>query len=309
MSKFFDAFKQTQPSVADAVFTDRPEQTGANQHDDLILRAAEIHALPHRPVKSPASAPPVQRPVIATREVRVRVSADSPLLPFDGADEAAAEQYRMIRTRIVHDARQPRVLCISSPGMGDGKSVNSVNIAGALALKQETSVLLVDCDLRRPALARTLGLPQSPGLSEVLTGKTSWQDAIVRIAEAPNLCLMPAGEITTVPAELLDSARWRAISQAFRSNFTFVIMDSPPIGKVADFDLIQAVCDGILLVVREGHSDRKQLLKSLETLPKERLTGVIMNCVTPWFLWKTGDIYGSYYGSDNSLQAREAKQQ
>jgi capsular exopolysaccharide synthesis family protein len=185
---------------------------------------------------------------------------------------------------------------VSSSGVGDGKSVNAVNIAGVLALKRDTQVLLLDADLRRSTLASVLGLPAGPGLSEVLAGSVNWRDAVVRISDAPNLYFMPAGTEEHNAAELLDSARWKTLCDTLRKTFSFVVIDSPPMGTVADYDLIQSQCDGVVLVARQDHSNRARLLKCISSVPQERLVGVLMNCVSPWFLWKAPDDAGDPYG-------------
>jgi hypothetical protein len=103
----------------------------------------------------------------------VEIKAGSPVFPFDGRDQRAAEQYRIIRTKILQHPNPLYIIAISSPQLGDGKSVTAVNVAGALALKNEISVLLVDSDFRRSALATLFDVPTSPGLTEVLSGESS----------------------------------------------------------------------------------------------------------------------------------------
>jgi Mrp family chromosome partitioning ATPase len=107
---------------------------------------------------------------------------------------------------------------------------------------------------------------------------------------------MPAGTEEHNPAELLDSARWKTLCDTFRQTFSFVIVDSPPMGTVADYDLIQSQCDGVVLVARQDHSNRSRLLKCISSVPQERLVGVLMNCVSPWTLWKAADDAGDPYG-------------
>jgi capsular exopolysaccharide synthesis family protein len=242
----------------------------------------------------------------AVRMVSVRLPAREPLLPFDGSAEAAAERYRTIRTRIVQHPKQPRVICISSSGTGDGKTVNAINIAGALALKQDVRVLLIDCDLRRSAMESRLGIPRSPGMSDVLAERVDWLSAVVRIAEAPNLYVIPAGEPTIAPPELLESSRWLATVAELQSAFDYVVIDSPPIGIIADFDLIQAACDSVILIVRQDHTERSALLKAIDAVPKEKMLGVIMNSQEGWLARRTYSLYGAY---DAAKKAREKEKE
>ena len=122
-------------------------------------------------------------------------------------------------------------------------------------------------------------------------GTCRLEDAIVRLEQFPNLCVLPSGKPTAHPTELLDSNRWTALCASVRQQFKFVILDTPPIAAVADYDLIDAQCDGVVLVVRPDHTDRKLCMQAIDIVPKDRLLGVVLNCVRDWFLWKTQDYY------------------
>jgi len=184
------------------------------------------------------------------------------------------------------------MIAISSAGSGDGKTTTAINIAGALALKQEIRVLLVEGDLRRGSIASKLGMDASPGLAEVLTGQCSLEEAIVQTENLPNLHILPGGRTLANPAELLDSATWKAIAQDLRNRFQFVVVDTTPIGVVADYDLIQVVADGTIVVVRPDHTDRTVCMKAIRHVPKEKLLGTLINCTEDWFLWRTHNYYG-----------------
>jgi capsular exopolysaccharide synthesis family protein len=226
------------------------------------------------------------------RVLPIQLGAASPLLPYDGSSAQAGEQYRAVRTNLTQNPDAPRVLVVSSCGPGDGKTVSAVNTAGALAIKGETTVLLVDADLRKPNLARTLGLPQDPGLADVLNGDCQLEDATVRTAQFPNLHVLPAGKARRNPAELLDSARWNQLCATVKNSFNFVLIDTPPISAVTDYDLVQEVADGVIFVVRPDHSDRNLCLTALQKVSAAgKLTGVLVNCAEHWFLFKR---YGRY---------------
>ena len=191
---------------------------------------------------------------------------------------------------------QPRLIVISSPDSGDGKSVTAINIAGALALKSEGQVLLVDADLRKSTIHAQLGLPESPGLAEVLAGECTPEEALVHTREFPNLYVVSAGTPPRNPVELLDSERWRALCAKFRDMFRYVIIDSPPVGTVADYELIQAVCEGVILVVRPDFTNRNLCRSALDFVPKAKFLGVLLNCVPDWSPAKyAGSKY--YYAS------------
>jgi receptor protein-tyrosine kinase len=228
------------------------------------------------------------------RLVRLRLSTFSPVFPFDKGDDTAAEQYRMVRTKILHSPKKPRLIVVSSACSGDGKTVTSINIAASLALKDQASVLLVDGDLRQPRVAEALGIPPSPGLAEILSSGTDLDAALIRPEQFPNLFILPAGNAGTSAAELLDSERWRAFIKQIRGRFAHVIFDAPPLALLTDYDLIQLACDAAVLVARPGHSNRAAFLKALEAVSPEKMLGVVLNCVENWWLWKT-PAYGYYY--------------
>jgi len=227
---------------------------------------------------------------------RIKPVAGAPVLPFDGTSPQAAEQYKIIRTKILHQAARPRCLVVSSAQTEDGKSITALNIAGCLALKENTSALLVDADMRRSKLPETLGIARTPGLAEVLEGRVAVEQAVVRLEPFSDLFFLPCGEPSSSPTELLDSGRWRALAAMLKREFDFVLIDAPPAGMVADYDLLEHVADGVILVLRPDHTNRTLGLKALASIPAGRLIGVVMNCVPDWFLTRPfGHNYHKYY--------------
>ena len=243
-------------------------------------------------------------PVTAFRTAKLRLSAASPVFPFE-ADNAAADQYRMIRTKILHHHLKPRAIVVSSGGPGDGKTITSINIASSFALKQDLRIALIDGDMRRPQIAATLGLSDTPGLSDVLSGQVSFEDAAVCPEEAPNLCILPAGTHGSTHAELLESERWHTLVEKLRRTFDYIVFDAPPIATLADYELLQLAADGVVVVARPDHSERKSCLKAIEAVPKEKLMGVVLNCVEDWLFWRK-TAYG-YYSRPQQSSTRRLK--
>jgi capsular exopolysaccharide synthesis family protein len=230
----------------------------------------------------------------------IEINAQSPVFPFDGRDLRAAEQYRIIRTKILQYPRPLRIIAVSSPQLGDGKSVTAANVACALALKNEVSVLLIDGDLRRSALAGLFNIPASPGLTEVLCGESSLEEAIISLQiGTTTLHFLSAGRRMKNPAELLELKQLTMVCAEIRKRFDWCIIDTPPVGVVADFDLVQAVTDGVVLVARPDHTNRKRCRVALQSVPKEKLVGVITNCVPDWFLAPPRAHDYSYYRGTN----------
>ncbi len=263
--------------------------------------AALIEELEHAKAKLRRPEPESDRPELPVQEAirteRLQIGPQSPLLPFDGSrlngsHQEAAEQYRIARTRITQHPKQPSMLVVASAGAGDGRTVTAINLAASLSLKTEGDVLLVDADFRHSSVHKQLGLSAAAGLGELLEGYASLERAIIRAAQFPHLYILQAGSPASNPGELLDSSRWKDLATRLRQLFEYVILDSPPVRAVADYQLIQAVCDGTLLVLRPDHTKRHMAAEAFEAIPKERLIGVVMNCVPKWFPGQAGDLLG-----------------
>lgn len=252
-----------------------------------------MDAPPHIGQSSPP--PPPEPPERAPHRIeKLWLPAGAPVVPFDGSSSYASEQYRLVRTRILHHPGAPRFILVSSPTPGDGKTITAVNLAVAFALKSDNAVLLVDADLRHPSVASMLGIPAKPGLGEVLEGGCALNDAIVNIAEIPGLYVLPA-DVTTVNAtELLDSARWREACASIRERFCYVVIDSPPINSVADYELLERAADGVVTVVRPDHTKRSLAFKAMELVSPEKQLGLVINCAARWVLFRPPNPY--YYG-------------
>lgn len=282
MSKIFDMLTRGRGEIADEILPLVEPQPERQTHVRMETESGAAS-----PPKADAQAMPQATPgkapsLAAIRTMSLRLPSPSPILPFEDGQWRPSEQYRILRTRISQHPKQPHLIVVSSPAPGDGKSVSAVNTAGALSLKSEGQVLLLDADLRKSSIHLQLGLPESPGLADVLKGTCTLEEAVVRIQEFPSLFVMSAGTPASNPAELLDSAAWPNLCARLRSLFRYVVLDSSPVGAVADYDLIQAVCDGVILVVRPDHTNRLLCQKSLENIPKAKFLGVLLNCVPDW---------------------------
>jgi protein-tyrosine kinase len=290
MSKIFEALKYSEGEAAEAVFP------GVGDASENVPKPAPSPA-PFAAVPAPAAPVPAAKatpPPPEFRVMRLQVLESSPVLPFDDTNMRASEQYRIIRTRIIQHPAHPHIIVISSPGPGDGKSVSAINIAGALSLKTAAKVLLVDADFRRASIHAQIGFPESPGLANVLARGCSLEEAVIRSEQFPSLYVLPAGERPANPTELLDSPQWTEFCTRLRKDFEYVILDSPPMEAVADYDLIQAACDGVVVVVRPDHTNRKACFELIDKVPKSKFVGVLLNCVNEWFLARPY-TYDSYY--------------
>lgn len=318
MSKFFEAASKLNPGLVQKVLSGQPApapEARPEMVSTLVEEAPPAKAPAAPPAWKAAPAPAFAARIHAAKSDAIQYAAEfslndrtsSAVLPFQGEAEAS-ERYRILRTKILQHPKSPQVVCVSSPTTGDGKSVTAINIAGVLGLKENTRVLLLDCDFRHPSVNAMVRLPQGMGgLAEVLTGKIGWPEALLRCRELPNFYLATTGQAYGHSAELLDSNAWRVAIEHLRTQFDFIIMDSPPIGLVADYDLIQASCDGIVIVARPNHTERAALNKAMQTIPEDKNLGVVLNCVERWFLWKAQDYTYAYRDRVDGAVAREHK--
>src|SRR5208282_4561965 len=154
--------------------------------------------------------------------------------------------------------------------------------------------LIVDADLRRPSVAKTLGVSNEKGLSSFLTGAHSLDDVIVNYERVPNLWVLPAGPRPPDPAELLSSHMMEATLKGLLKRFTQIIIDSPPLLLVTDAVVLSALTDGVILVVASGTTARGALTRAHRILENagSRVLGMVLNKVDMRF----DNYYGSYYG-------------
>jgi capsular exopolysaccharide synthesis family protein len=191
---------------------------------------------------------------------------------------AYCEQFRSLRTRILQagEREQMRTFVITSATMGEGKTVTALNLAWLLAQTEGVRALIIDSDLRQPCATEYLAIDAPRGLSEVLGGELSLQEAIIRLDPA-GLYLLPGGKPRDDVAELLSGPTYAGVISEARRMFDFIIIDAPPLGIFTDANVLINRADGALMVVRAGKTRYALVDKLLETLPRERMLGVVLN--------------------------------
>lgn len=223
------------------------------------------------------------------KEGEAEAKSSSPKIAFPKApldpNDSAAEQYRIISTKISHHPLQPRILLVSSPMSGDGKTTTAINLAVFLSL-QDVPVLLVDGNFHRSTASAIFGATSRSGFSEVLRRELPLDRAVLSFPGFHNLSFLPCGAMAGPSAELFKS-NWPSLRELIGSKFHFVVFDGPSIGVAAEYELLQLVCDGALLVIRQDHTNRELCKKALQSIPKDKQLGLILNGVEPWWLWKT----------------------
>jgi capsular exopolysaccharide synthesis family protein len=193
-------------------------------------------------------------------------------------DAFAAEQYRALRTRMAQSAHGARVdvILITSPGRGEGKSLTAANLALTMGQDFQSRICLVDADMRHSAQRRLFGLPEMPGLADVLAGQALLNDSLVALEDLA-LTVLPAGQLPAHPAELLGSTAMRRTLQTLRSQFDRVIIDAPSAAPLADVGILMPLVDSVVLVVQAGTTTKPAIQEAVSAIGASKLLGVVLN--------------------------------
>ncbi|NRA06529.1 MAG: CpsD/CapB family tyrosine-protein kinase [Myxococcales bacterium] len=193
-------------------------------------------------------------------------------------DSYVAEQFRALRGRIdaLDSEGNLRSVMVTSAMPGEGKTTAAVNLSVVTGLSLDRSVLLIDCDLRRPNVHQSLGLQPKSGLAEVLDGKVEPDVAITRV-EGANLDVLPVRGRPSNPSELLGSPRMVDLMTDLRSRYDRIILDTPAALGLPDAKSVSAFCDGIVVVVRAGRTRQEDTETVIEILGRQRVVGIVLN--------------------------------
>jgi succinoglycan biosynthesis transport protein ExoP len=226
-----------------------------------------------------------------------------------------AESYRALRTSLLLTSLggPPKVILVTSALPQEGKTTTSINTAIVLAQKG-TRVLLIDADLRRPSIHKTLGMGPKTGLSNVLTGNATLQTAVVRSSILPTLFVLTAGTPPPNPAELLASSNMKDILAELREQYDHIIVDTPPTLSVTDAVVMSTRADAVVLVIRSGQTTKQALRRARDILMQvnARVAGVLLNAVdltSPdyYYYYEYQGKYGQrYYQEDEPMDGEDS---
>lgn len=193
------------------------------------------------------------------------------------------EAYKTLRTNIRFFLNQEgcKKFCITSSTMGEGKSITILNLAISFA-EDGQKVLLIDADMRRPAMARLLVEKASPGLSNVLAGLVD-EDKAIRKEVFHNLDILYAGDVPPNPLELLGSERMRELLNRLSQEYDYILVDSPPVNAVADARVVANLLDGVLYLVRQNRTEKEAVARGINLLKltDAKLLGFVINGIDP----------------------------
>lgn len=193
----------------------------------------------------------------------------------------AAESYKLLRTNMLFSLpgnKKCRVVGVTSSTRSEGKSTTSINLAYTLA-ESGKKVLLIDADMRLPSIAKKMGLKGSPGLSNILAGLGGTQIPIYKTGVLDNWFWIPAGDIPPNPSELIGSQYMQDFLDTLSESFDFILLDLPPIVPISDALAVSPYLDGILVVVREDYTIKRDLNYTIRQLKmsKAKILGFVMS--------------------------------
>jgi capsular exopolysaccharide synthesis family protein len=217
------------------------------------------------------------------------------------------EGYRIVRTALRYSwpDRRSRVIVVTSTAPGEGKTLTSVNLAATLAAL-DGSVLLVDGDLRKPNAHTILRARKTPGLSDVLVGKCEPLQAVYPV-RGVGFSFLPSGTHAPSPADLMTDEGMRGVLSLLRETFQWIIIDTPPMGAVADAQILASFGDGVVVVAGAEMVPRKAVRLTLERIAESgaRILGIVLNrAQVEKHSYYYGHYYGHYYG-DYSHRAKK----
>lgn len=190
---------------------------------------------------------------------------------------SAMEECRLIRSRVreAMRARKAKTLMLTSSSAGEGKTLLSVNLAYALSQLENTRILLIDADLRRPAVSKFLSARPQFGLGDFLKGSVSFGDICYEVSKS--LDVMPAGNPIEDSAELLPGQRMQALLAEASARYDLVLLDAPPVFPIADAQVLVGMVEAAALIVRADANSYELAVEAAEIL-KPKCIGTILNC-------------------------------
>lgn len=214
----------------------------------------------------------------------IRAAADSKIDPhvvsYFEPSSPVAEQYRILRTNLeaLDKAHPPKTLAITSAIHGEGKTITAINLAVTFAHDlSKKSILLVDADLRKGALTKDLGLKPEKGFADILSDGAKPDESLLSIG-IDNLHILPSGTRPHNPSELLGSQRARQLLAELKAQYDYVIFDCPPVVPVTDTGVLGPLCDGVIMVLRAGHTQRGVVVHAQDRLQavRARVLGYVL---------------------------------
>jgi succinoglycan biosynthesis transport protein ExoP len=233
----------------------------------------------------------------------------------EALDQRFVEGYRVVRTALNYSWSEPgsRIVTVTSTAPGEGKTLTAVNLALTLAA-QEGRTLLIDADLRKPTTQALVRGRRIPGLSDVLVGKAKASEAVQVKLKQSHLAYLPSGAHAPSPADILTNRTMLGLLEGLRKFYDWIVIDTPPVGAVAEPLILAPLTDGVVLVAGAEMVPRKAILNTLERIHDTgaRILGVVLNRAqvdkhSYYYSHYYGHYHGDYYGTGRTRRASVSK--
>jgi capsular exopolysaccharide synthesis family protein len=248
-------------------------------HTEDRIGSALTGAKTSRSVGATLDAVGSMRAGVECREIDIDAARVEPhLVTITQPRSGYCEHFRSLRTQVMQSCEKQgnQAFVITSPNIGEGKTITALNLAWMLAQSDGIRALVIDADLRRPCASRYLGIPEGPGLSEMLSDEASLGECVVRLNPA-GLYLLPGGAAREDVAELLSGPKFNRVMAEVRKRFDCILIDAPPLGIFTDATVLINRADSAMMVVRAGHTRYSVVEKLMAKLPRERVLGIVLN--------------------------------
>ena len=277
MGKVYDALRRAEEQRAQRL--QETAEAGIPPAMPLATDPA-VESVPAQPKRRPRKVLGALRQSDAPAEPASAAELNKRRVALLQPDSFAAEQFRSLRARIdsLGAVRPVRTLAITSARAGDGKTMAAISLAAVSAMQPGARVLLIDCDLRMPSVAQSLGLRVDAGLMEVLQGTASLDQAISRPDASP-LEVLPVRGLPSNPSELLGSPAMRQLLEQAASSYDRIILDLPPTLGLPDAKIVSELSDGVVFVVKADSTPQSDAEAAIEVLERDRVLGLVMNGV------------------------------
>lgn len=265
------------------------------------------HAVPDNNLQPDRPPEPTEPPVAGRSQVEIDLAMleRHNFVSLSSQRRLINEEYRVIKRKLINNAfgalsstlRHPNLILVTSSRPGEGKTFSAINLALSIALEQDKTVLLVDSDVLRPNIAKTLQIKHHTGLTDYLLSTDVQVSDIILSTNIERLKIITAGRPHHLSTELLASERMLQLAQEFASRYPdrIVIFDAPPLLGVNETAVMAAMCGQAVVVVEENHSRLAEIEQAVALLPEDMAVGFVINKAHR--NQGKGYGYGYYYGA------------
>jgi capsular exopolysaccharide synthesis family protein len=294
MSKTYEALLKARREKVDVKSGAVPSEPVPEPEASVAREVAEQEPLP---ASTSPTGPEPKRATIGPTIRHERIVRRIAVGDFLGKPNSVLEEgFRKLKSAITthHLATSLRSVLVTSCMPGEGKTMVALNTAAVIAKGLDESAILIDADLRRLGLTSRLGQEEAIGLSDVLEGRATIEEALIG-TEFEGLNILPGGVNPGNPAELIASNRMRDLIEELLERYrdSYIVIDSTPLASTSEASVLSLMVDGIIAVIMADQTRRDVVSREMKTLNREKILGVVLNCAD--FETSSHYDYGRYY--------------